>query len=190
MRISKDQNRELLVLQKQLTQANEVLMQENQTDPLTGLGNRRAFHLAIDEVLSSRRYQPVCIAMIDVDHFKKYNDTYGHLEGDQVLKKLGQVLNRCTREQDTVIRFGGEEFSVIMPGSSLEESQVLAERLRAAVEKECFPNQSVTISIGVSSRTMDDDIESLLKRADEALYAAKAKGRNCVATEQEELGSD
>ncbi len=190
LRISKDQNRELLVLQKQLTQANEVLMQENQTDPLTGLGNRRAFHLAIDEVLSSRRYQPVCIAMIDVDHFKKYNDTYGHLEGDQVLKKLGQVLNRCTREQDTVIRFGGEEFSVIMPVSSLEESQVLAERLRAAVEKECFPNQSVTISIGVSSRTMDDDIESLLKRADEALYAAKAKGRNCIATEQEELGSD
>jgi len=157
---------------------------------LTGLGNRRAFHLAINEVLSSRRYKPLGIAMIDVDHFKKYNDTYGHLEGDLVLKKLGNVLRRCVREQDTVIRFGGEEFSVIMPGSTLEESRVMAERVRKAIAEERFPNQGITVSIGVSSRSGEDDIDTLLKRADEALYDAKANGRNCVATELKNPGSD
>ncbi|WP_339866716.1 diguanylate cyclase [Pseudohongiella nitratireducens] len=190
LRTSKDQNKELMKLQNQLTKANKVLKQENQTDPLTGLGNRRAFHLAINEVLSSRRYKPLGIAMIDVDHFKKYNDTYGHLEGDLVLKKLGNVLRRCVREQDTVIRFGGEEFSVIMPGSTLEESRVMAERVRKAIAKERFPNQGITVSIGVSSRSGEDDIDTLLKRADEALYDAKANGRNCVATELKNPGSD
>ena len=190
LRTSKDQNKELMKLQNQLTKANKVLKQENQTDPLTGLGNRRAFHLAINEVLSSRRYKPLGIAMIDVDHFKKYNDTYGHLEGDLVLKKLGNVLRRCVREQDTVIRFGGEEFSVIMPGSTLEESRVMAERVRQAIAEERFPNQGITVSIGVSSRSGEDDIDTLLKRADEALYDAKANGRNCVATELKNPGSD
>jgi len=128
--------------------------------------------------------------MIDVDHFKKYNDTYGHLEGDLVLKKLGNVLRRCVREQDTVIRFGGEEFSVIMPGSTLEESRVMAERVRKAIAEERFPNQGITVSIGVSSRSGEDDIDTLLKRADEALYDAKANGRNCVATELKNPGSD
>lgn len=190
LQISKEQNKELMALQKQLTQANKVLMQESQTDPLTGLGNRRAFHLALDEILNSRRFQPLCIVMLDVDFFKHYNDTFGHLEGDQVLKTLGSIMSRFTREQDTVIRFGGEEFAVIMPGSTLQESQIMAERLRLAVDAEPFPHRSVTISLGVACRSAEDDIESLLKRADEALYDAKSNGRNCVATEQMINSSD
>lgn len=190
LKISKEQNKELLALQEKLTQANKVLMQENQTDPLTGLGNRRAFHLAMNEIISSRRYQLISVAMIDVDHFKKYNDTYGHLEGDKVLKKLGNVLTRFTREKDTAIRFGGEEFSVIMPEATLKDSAAMAERLREAVATEVFPNSSVTVSIGVACRSVEDNIESLLRRADEALYDAKSKGRNCVATEQVMISSD
>lgn len=185
LQISKEQNKELLSLQNQLRQANRVLMRENQTDPLTGLGNRRAFHIVMEDILNSPSYQSFCLAMIDVDFFKKYNDTYGHLEGDRVLKKLGNVLSRFTREEDKIIRFGGEEFSMIMPDVTLAESLIMAERLRQEIENQVFPNQGITISIGVSSRQPEDDTESMLKRADEALYLAKSKGRNCVSSEKE-----
>lgn len=185
LQISKEQNKELMSLQSQLKQANKVLLQENQTDPMTGLGNRRAFHMVMEKILNKRRYQNFCLAMIDVDHFKKYNDTYGHLEGDRVLKKLGNVLTSCTRDEDTVTRFGGEEFSVIMPDTTLTESMIMAERLRKAVEEAVFPNQGITISIGVSYRRPEDNAESLLKRADEALYLAKSSGRNCVQNEKQ-----
>jgi len=157
-----------------------------QTDPLTGLANRGHFlELAEQELVRSLRYRrPFSIAMIDLDHFKTINDTYGHRTGDAVLKKLPQICRQVLREVDIIGRIGGEEFAIIFPETESTQAFVVAERLREAIAAEKVAlGQGVplhfTASIGIAAITHgDDNIDILLHRADAALYEAKRQGRN------------
>ncbi len=155
-------------------------------DPLTGLPNRAAWaeRLAQEVAQWQARGTPLLIAMLDLDHFKRINDGYGHLAGDKVLKIIAAQLRKHLRAGDFMARFGGEEFVLLMPGTALDEGTVLAEQLRAAIEACPFHFKgepvTITVSIGVSAFKAGDRSERVLKRADEALYQAKYKGRNCV----------
>lgn len=159
-----------------------------QTDVLTGLNNRRHFYeQAEQELLRARRYgQQLALLMLDVDHFKQVNDTYGHYAGDAVLRKLSEVCLHTLREIDIIGRFGGEEFVVLMPQTVLEHAMDAAERLRvalAAAEVVIDSGETLrfTVSIGVTCLRADDaDIDAVLKRADAAMYEAKNAGRNRV----------
>ncbi len=155
-------------------------------DGLTGLHNRRwldqAFRRQVDRGLRDKR--PLSILMIDIDHFKRFNDTYGHLVGDSTLRTVANVLGETVRPGDLLARYGGEEFSVLLPDTDAEQALVVAERLRAAVERprenDDGPMPAITISVGETQLRPDDSIEQMLERADEALYLAKTAGRNCV----------
>lgn len=156
----------------------------SETDTLTGVPNRLVFNRTLaNEVQRAHRYQLELSMMIfDVDFFKKINDTYGHDVGDQVLITLGQEVTKLLRETDVLCRIGGEEFTVIMPETNLEKAEVTAERLRKAIEtlpEDTLPT-NLTVSFGVAYMTRWDNDKTLLKRADEALYKAKEKGRNRV----------
>jgi len=157
------------------------------TDVLTGLPNRRHFVEVAELELNAARFDkvPLWALMIDIDHFKRVNDTYGHAEGDRVLKEVGAALLRTLRQQDVVARYGGEEFCVILPHSTLERANAVAQRLLRAVSdlprRENGVQEPVTISIGAA--TLGDaqgNLDELLKRADQALYRAKQSGRNAV----------
>ena len=161
------------------------------TDPMTGLYNRRYFIDSIERELSrSGRYErPLCLLIIDLDHFKKINDSFGHLAGDHILKTTANTLARSLRQSDLLCRYGGEEFCAILPETTLERAIEVAERLRrtVALYTQSFDNDpiNVTISIGVSCSNSSDDTlgVSLLKRADMCLLQAKAAGRNSVVSE-------
>ena len=171
-------------LQRQ-TQQIESHITEARTDPLTGLYNRRAFD---DELLRRiaewrRKQTTFCMMMIDVDHFKRLNDRYGHPAGDHVLRNLAELLASTFREMDLVARVGGEEFAAVLPGTELCDARMAAERVRYTVASHpfFFENQElrITISLGVATAEPGDDIVSLTKRTDEALYNSKRSGRNC-----------
>jgi len=141
--------------------------------------------------LRTRRYgKPLTIMMLDVDHFKNINDTYGHHVGDEVLQKLGEVCLRAMREIDVVGRLGGEEFAILLPEATAAQAQDAAERLRAAVAAMVMPLKqgstlSFTVSIGVAElAAYNNDVAAMLKRADEAMYAAKRSGRNRVCVQE------
>jgi len=158
------------------------------TDGLTGLHNRRYFEERLDEEIHrSRRYdRPMSIIMIDIDFFKQFNDTCGHLKGDDVLRKLSHILQEHTRETDITARYGGEEFVMILPETSLESSRMLGERIRKAVDEAVFegeeriPAKNITVSVGVSCLTDDEGGYDALDRADRALYKSKQAGKNLV----------
>ena len=156
-------------------------------DHLTGIGNRRAFFDAAEiEIRRWRRLpRPLSLVLVDADHFKKINDTHGHAVGDAVLRHIARLMGATFRQVDVVARIGGEEFAVLLPSADLASAQRVAERLRAALEAQPAPTDAglvgCTVSIGIA--TMHDgtaSVEALLKRADEALYAAKHSGRNRV----------
>jgi diguanylate cyclase (GGDEF)-like protein len=155
---------------------------------LTGLYNRRYFEERLDEEIHrSRRYdRPMSIIMIDIDFFKQFNDTCGHLKGDDVLRQLSHILQDHTRETDITARYGGEEFVMILPETSLESSRMLGERIRQAVDKAVFEGEErisakkITVSIGVSCLTDDEGGYDALDRADRALYKSKQAGKNLV----------
>lgn len=153
-------------------------------DPLTGLYNRLAYdERVVQEFARWKRYgQSLVMMMIDVDHFKNVNDTYGHKAGDKALVLIADQLRNNLRESDFLARFGGEEFVVLMPETDLDSAVIAAEKLRAAVEQCQFHYQSsqvsITISSGLAQLRKDDSSESLFKRADEAMYRAKVAGRN------------
>lgn len=157
-------------------------------DGLTGLYNHRAFYaLLADELARALRFnRPVSLLLLDIDHFKRVNDTYGHLAGDAILKGLSGLLARQARTIDRVCRYGGEEITVILPESDLEAAANMAERMRAAVEAQAFdadagPPIKITISIGVASwPAQADSAQTLVAAADAAMYAAKQGGRNRV----------
>ncbi len=162
------------------------------TDSLTGAGNRRHMQdRGADEIARARRHdRALSVLMLDIDHFKQVNDTFGHAVGDDVLRRLAQTCTGQLRDVDVFCRFGGEEFAVLMPDTDLERAIAAAERLRHAVGTLVFQppetneTLSVTISLGAASLTDDDvTIESILDRADEALYRAKRGGRNRVEAE-------
>ena len=165
------------------------------TDELTGLYHRRYLFVHLDELIGRVNQDGISAAVLlfDIDHFKQVNDTYGHAAGDDVLRELAARTTHCVRNVDLVARRGdgaGDEFVVVMPETDLTIAASVAERLRAAVAREPFTIKSdgrklsVTISIGVASAAPGDDRERLLSRADDALYAGKNRGRNCVIVRQ------
>lgn len=182
-----DNEIELKESNAQLDAMNRSLKQLSSTDSLTGIFNRREFDKYSKE--SDKLKQRAGVILVDIDYFKEYNDTYGHIEGDVCLKKVAAILNATLqRQHDTVFRYGGEEFVVTLPGTSLSGTLRTAERLRLAVENLKIPHKGrkdtrkhVTISLGVSAAdTNKDDMKSLLQAADENMYHAKQGGRNQV----------
>lgn len=159
------------------------------TDGLTKLYNLRHFyHLLEIEIDRCRRYgHPLALLLLDIDKFKMYNDTYGHLEGDKVLVRIGQIIQSCLRTMDSAFRYGGEEFTVILPETTAEEANNVAHRIKTAVEFENFfpePENvvTVTISIGVTEYYNKESLSAFIKRADQAMYRSKEKGRNAISS--------
>jgi len=181
----------IVALQKELLRTNARLEQISRTDPLTGLANRRTFESELATKFEhARRYgRPLALAMIDVDLFKRINDGYGHQAGDEVLRRIAEVLRRATRASDCVARYGGEELAIIIPEAQLLEALQFAEKIRAAVAAltlgEGMPPR-VTVSVGVASsgRSAFGKPADLVRAADAALYRAKASGRNRVECEK------
>lgn len=179
--------------ERELQRANQELLRLSTTDALTGLYNRRYLMDTMNAEFSrARRYwTPMAIMMIDVDHFKQVNDRYGHQVGDQVLEHLGRILRDRTRQSDIAARYGGEELTVLLPQTALEQAMTVAETLRQLIDEHPFVNDNgrqvhVTISIGVACfpDLRVDDAERLLQYADAALYLAKELGRNRVVLAQ------
>ncbi len=175
---------------KKLEQARKALSALASTDQLTGLANRHALFERLGEEYArhKRNNQPLSIVMIDIDHFKSVNDTYGHATGDVVLGQVAKVVRAGVRKYDLAARFGGEEFLVLMPNSDLVMTEQTAERIRIAVESQILVDSTlgrmaITVSLGVATVRPGEDTEALLRRADAALYRAKADGRNRVAVE-------
>jgi diguanylate cyclase (GGDEF)-like protein len=153
-----------------------------ETDPLTGLANRRTFDRVLERELSRARRGGghLSLVMIDLDHFKAFNDAHGHQAGDELLRRVGRALLRSARLYDTVARYGGEEFAVILPATSWEDSASAATRLQVAVSRVSSPSP-VTASAGVATfPTGASGAATLIKAADEALYRSKRAGRNRV----------
>ncbi|KAF2407144.1 diguanylate cyclase (GGDEF) domain-containing protein [Pseudomonas antarctica] len=172
-------------LTRQMERAHTISARAAQTDELTGLMNRRAFfeHAQVLYEQCRHNQQPLCALMLDMDHFKAINDTYGHQAGDQVLRQIGGVISASFRQADVYGRLGGEEFAVLLPNTSLETARGIAEQLVNAISgMACEPVQGLTASLGVATtRNLDQDLHSLINTADKALYRAKAMGRNQVA---------
>lgn len=158
------------------------LSANSHTDFLTGLYNRRFFYFRLDEeeARATRKNRPLCIAMIDVDHFKALNDTYGHVQGDLLLCELSGILKKNTRFTDVVARWGGDEFAIIFPETSSAQACEIMERVRSKVEKAFF-SYNLTISAGIMPLAPEQQLKDLLIKADQALYSAKATKNSVTA---------
>jgi diguanylate cyclase (GGDEF)-like protein/PAS domain S-box-containing protein len=159
-------------------------------DDLTQLYNSRYFHhllrMEIDRV--NRYGQPLTLLLLDLDDFKAFNDAYGHVEGDHVLFRLGQVVKRCLRQTDSAYRYGGEEFTILLPMTASEEGAIIAERIRVEFKKENFsldPNKEVnmTVSIGVSQYRTKEEMKAFVHRVDQLMYQGKKSGKDRVCSE-------
>ena len=184
LQLSLDENRKL---QKELEDKNEQLLQLSRHDGLTNLFNRRTFFELIDnEFARAKRYQlPLSAIMIDLDHFKAINDTFGHLAGDFVLNRVAKVLKRNSRQNDITARYGGEEFVMMLPNTNSIQANIVAERIRKEIEQAVFKFDQheikLTISCGLAQlKESDEDKNSYLSQVDEQLYEAKHSGRNCT----------
>lgn len=170
----------------ELRAQTEFLEKQTREDALTGLYNRRYLNMQLEqEFKRAKRYgNPLSVVICDIDHFKKINDAFSHQVGDEVLKTLGRIFRAYSRSVDTVARFGGEEFVLVLPETPKEKAAVLCEKLRAAVEhypwSEIHPELKVTISFGISDNVRLGHYEKMLAEADERLYEAKNAGRNRV----------
>jgi diguanylate cyclase len=196
-RINKTLEARLNASKLEISELQEVLAavrNESLTDPLTSLANRKYF----DDALVNRftaaqsRHEPMSLILLDIDHFKKFNDTYGHLTGDQVLRLVAVAVKQNVKGQDIAARFGGEEFAVLLPDTAMRQAIAVGDQIRRAVmTKELMKRSSgehlgrVTLSVGVASLTPGDTPQSLLERADVCLYAAKRTGRNRVIGESD-----
>jgi diguanylate cyclase len=154
-------------------------------DPLTGLWNRRAMDTELDELMAIEPDAPLSLLMLDIDHFKRINDTHGHALGDAVLRHVAEAIRKCLRSEDHAVRYGGEEFLVLLPHTPLVEAARVAESIRARVASLRLRRRSdnlvlepFTVSLGVASRKPGDTRDSLLRRTDRALYRSKDLGRN------------
>lgn len=168
--------------QEELIALNANLMELSVTDKLTGLKNRRFFQQNLEEQMihCSKQEQPFSIFMIDIDHFKTVNDTWGHQMGDYVLEEISNILRNHVRQGDVVARYGGEEFVFILPKTDVAESKRIAEILRLAVAGSTWKTGTITISIGIATYTPMDSDTTILQKADHALYVSKENGRNQV----------
>lgn len=165
----------------------EKQRRESITDPLTGLFNRRGMELEMARVFGLSQDGPAAMLVLDIDHFKKINDTYGHAVGDVVIRKVAETMTSMTPKDAVSVRFGGEEFIVLLPGASPELARAVGEKIRQTIERlrlirrhDKLAISAFTISIGVATRTGGDTLDTLFDRADKALYEAKSSGRNRV----------
>ena len=172
-------------LRKQLEQVRE----ESLTDALTGIANRKAFDLQLEQVYrdSNEQKSPFCLVLSDIDHFKKFNDSFGHLVGDKVLRYVATTIKSCVKGKDMAARYGGEEFVLILPQTDLKDAKIVADQIRQAVSvrelKDKRANQDygfITISLGIAQYQPGEQPMEILSRADQALYQAKENGRNRV----------
>jgi diguanylate cyclase len=168
------------------------IRKESLTDPLTGIANRKAFDAELAQAIAQSRAsgEPLCLVMCDIDKFKQFNDTWGHQTGDQVLRLVGHCLSENVKGRDTAARYGGEEFAVILRQTGRDSALMLANQIRTSVESKKLVKKStgdilgtITISGGVAELAAQDSAATLIQRADECLYAAKAAGRNCIISE-------
>jgi diguanylate cyclase (GGDEF)-like protein len=172
--------------QAELRRLNKQLQAQAITDPLTGLYNRLALAQQLNQAVAQaeRAGAMLSLLLIDVDQFKSYNDTFGHLAGDEALRRLAEIIRDAAREADVVARYGGEEFVVVLPAASVTGALALAERIRGEVEKTQWNQRRLTISVGVVTRQAGHprfSAQQLFEDADQAMYRAKGAGRNCVA---------
>ncbi len=174
---------------EQLEDCLKLAREESSRDPLTGLVNRRRFDLVMDETLliSDSSGKPACLLVIDIDHFKTFNDTHGHVAGDSTLRYVASCIKSNIKGQDTAARYGGEEFTIILPNTTIEHAMSLAERIRHLINARHLVKKAtgedmghVSVSIGVTQNEDGDTSESFLHRADMCMYAAKKAGRNQV----------
>ena len=170
----------------------EEAEERSKTDTLTGLANRRAMddYFRVAQIRAMENGEPLSALMIDIDHFKKFNDTYGHQVGDQVIKLVAAVLRENVREDDLAARYGGEELIAVLPGNDLAACRQVAERIRSVIADRRIRRRttgeeiaSITISVGVGEFRLGESADSLIERCDRALYLAKRRGRNRVLTE-------
>ncbi|MBT3989257.1 MAG: GGDEF domain-containing protein [Rhodospirillaceae bacterium] len=171
----------------------EVTRKEAATDGLTGIANRKSFDIKLRDTAARMMEdgEEMCLLMMDIDYFKKFNDNHGHQSGDQVLQLLAHILKDCIKGQDTAARYGGEEFCVILPHTTLKSAVHLAESIRERVARQQINNKAtgedlgaITLSIGVSKYDFGEPLSQVVARADTALYAAKNRGRNQVISEE------
>ncbi|MEK7697560.1 MAG: diguanylate cyclase, partial [Pseudomonadota bacterium] len=178
---------------RELEESRHRLAEQAMTDPLTKLRNRRAFfENGAKNLARARRHNgDLSVMLLDIDFFKKINDTHGHQSGDEALVAVAAILNALARTEDTVARMGGEEFAMLLPDTNLLGTAVLAERVRVAIEKERFilggKTVRITVSIGIAARSVDpvDSVDQLLGIADKRLYLAKQSGRNRICVNDE-----
>ena len=178
------------VVMQELQRDLELVKQQALTDGLTNLANRKAFDAEILRIAeeAQREEQTFCLILMDIDHFKAFNDNYGHQVGDQVLRLVAQTLIDGVKGRDVAARYGGEEFAILLPQTTLQGAIKVADSLRTVVQGKELVNRNsgdtlgrVTLSAGVSEYTPAEEIENLIERADSALYTAKHNGRNQVA---------
>ncbi|MEX2672769.1 MAG: GGDEF domain-containing protein [Phycisphaeraceae bacterium] len=172
---------------EQLLAANTQLADLAATDTLTGIPNRRALEQSLQQAFYTAKLEDraLSVAIIDVDHFKSLNDTFGHAAGDEALKQLANILSKTARESDMVARLGGEEFALVIRNAAGKEAHKAADRLRQAIESATWPDRPITVSIGLATlRPEHTSIDQLLEQADEALYTSKETGRNRVTAIQ------
>ena len=188
----KETHKGLLLLRKNLEEVRE----ESIMDQLTGIGNRRHFDRSLDKALLDHKHvkQPLALILADIDHFKSFNDQWGHQTGDQVLRLVALAIKNNVKVTDNACRYGGEEFAVILPNTSLVQAHNVAERIRMTVSKRDVIKRStgdnlgkITITAGVAMMAADDTPQSLVHRADLCLYAGKNAGRNRVITERDKV---
>ena len=172
-------------LANERTEMMEKLQKLAITDGLTDLHNSRHFYTQVEqEIERSNRYNhPLALLLLDIDLFKDYNDTFGHLEGDKVLQEIGKIITACLRRMDTAYRYGGEEFTILLPETKAGEAITVAERIRTGISDLRFtpvPGKrvSITVSIGVTEYIRDEAISDFVQRADKAMYQSKREGRN------------
>jgi len=187
---------ELQASSQQVTELRDKLAdvrKESLTDPLTNVANRKAFDEAVKAAVEAvASGEDVSLLMCDIDHFKKFNDTFGHQTGDQVLRLVASCLSENVKGRDTAARYGGEEFAVLLRGTSLNGATNVAEQIRQTVETKKLVKKStgeilgaITISIGVAQFTAGETMETVVRRADACLYGAKHSGRNLVIHEND-----
>jgi two-component system chemotaxis family response regulator WspR len=188
----REAEQEVQQVHQELKVANEKLLTLSLTDALTGLMNRRALEDCLERELARciRSRAHLCLLMLDVDHFKSFNDSFGHVQGDEALRRISALMQNWTRKGDLVARYGGEEFLAILPDTSAIEAVPISKRLCEAVAAAAWEHRVITASIGVASldeRTLS--MTSFLDEVDQALYAAKHRGRNQVCVAQSNPGN-
>lgn len=178
-------NIEMAALRDELSKTKELAS----TDALTGLLNRRAFDIELSNLVNNAANQDHCLMILDLDHFKNVNDTFGHLVGDKVIRYTAALLKKHMAEHHHPARYGGEEMAVIMPNTELNTALKIAEKIRESLASSQLKQKNnevsigkITVSIGVTSLTTEDTVDSFIERADSALYSAKETGRNKVVS--------